>query len=125
MEQEIKSMLDQLSELKSQIDVMRIQKDELISTVITPEIKNKLAEIDQEFDSAINRAEDHANALTEAIKNMTLTHGATVRGQYNMAVFAKGRVSWDTKQLDGMAKLIPALLDARIVGNPSISIRSI
>ncbi|CAK0771531.1 hypothetical protein CCP3SC15_4350001 [Gammaproteobacteria bacterium] len=40
-----------------------------------------------------------------------------------MAVYTKGRVSWDSKKLDGMMILVPELASARKEGEPSVSIR--
>ena len=125
MEQEIKIMLDQLAEIRSQIDVLNLRKSELIDSAMTPEIKAKLADIDAEYVPAINRAEENAEILTERIKTLALQNETSVRGKYIMAVYVKGRISWDTKKLDGMAALIPALAEARTQGNPSISIKRI
>jgi hypothetical protein len=52
-----------------------------------------------------------------------LKNGATVRGSYLMAVWSKGRVSWDDKGLSNYAQAHPDLLQYRKQGDPSISIR--
>jgi hypothetical protein len=42
-----------------------------------------------------------------------------------MAVWNKGRESWDGKKLSGMMALIPQLEQARKIGEPTVSIRKI
>ena len=47
----------------------------------------------------------------------------SVKGARLMAVWNKGRVSWDGKKLDGMRALIPQLNEARKVADPTVTIR--
>ncbi len=42
-----------------------------------------------------------------------------------MAVWSKGRETWDTKSLDGYALAHPEIASLRKVGDPSVSIRKI
>jgi hypothetical protein len=54
-----------------------------------------------------------------------IAHGASVKAKFLHAVFTKGRVSWDTKMLDGLALAFPRLNEARKEGDPSVSLRKI
>jgi hypothetical protein len=118
-------MLDQLAEYRAEQDAIALRKQELIDAVLTAEIKARLAEIDAEFQEQVNGASANISALEAQIKAAVLTAGATVKGQHLMAVWSKGRVSWDTKMLDGMVKLIPQIGEARKEGDPSVSIRKV
>ena len=53
------------------------------------------------------------------------TIGATVKANGLMAVYNKGRVSWDSKLLDGYAVAHPEILAARKEGDPSVTIRTV
>ncbi|MCG3145996.1 MAG: hypothetical protein HONDAALG_03775 [Gammaproteobacteria bacterium] len=53
------------------------------------------------------------------------SRGATVKGAALSAVYAKGRVSWDNKALEGYAVAHPELLAFRSEGAPSVSIRGV
>jgi hypothetical protein len=117
--------LDQLSDYQAQRDLIAIRKQELVDTIYTPEIKAKLAEIDTEFQTQYEGVDANIAKLTDEIKADVIKDGATVKGTNLMAVFSKGRVTWDGKKLDGMMSLIPQLKDARKEGEPSVSIRKV
>ena len=121
----IQEMLDQLAELQAQLEVIRLSKHAAIDTVITPEIKARLDEIDAEFDPQNDSIEVAIDALTTNIKAEVIATGASVKGAHLQAVYTKGRVSWDTKMLDGLAIVFPKLEEARKIGDPSVSIRKV
>jgi hypothetical protein len=118
-------LLNQLSEYQSQLDLLVLKKQELIDGILTPEIRAKIADIDGEFVEQSAPAMDKIADLTNQVKSLVVSEGATVKGDNLMAVYTKGRTSWDGKMLDGMSKLIPQLEQARTVGAPSVSIHKI
>ena len=61
--------------------------------------------------------------LQEQIKAEILSRGTSVKGAYLHAVFMKGRVSWDSKMLEGFALAHPVILQAKAEGKPSVTIR--
>jgi len=102
-----------------------LEEEDLID--YTPEIKAKLQEIDAEFATQYEGVDANIAAITEAIKADVLTHGATVKGQHLMAVYAKGREGgWDGAKLKGFAMAHPEILAAKKPdGEPTVSIRKI
>jgi hypothetical protein len=122
---DITAKLDRLAELRAAPDAIRLAKQALVDTILTAEIKAQLAEIDAEFAPKLQAAQEAAELLEAEIKLDVLANGATVKGGALMAVWNKGRVSWDSKRLEGMMALIPQLSQARTEGQPSITIRSI
>ena len=50
---------------------------------------------------------------------------ATVKGEHLMAVFTRGRVTWDGKVLEGYVIAHPELAAARRVGQPGVAIRAV
>ena len=122
-ENEIKQKLDQLAEFHAQRDVAMLEKQALLDEIYTAEIKSRMAEIEAEFAGKTEAVNENIAALEAEIKQAVVAHGASVKGTVFHAVFAKGRVSWDTKSLDGYATAHPELLSFRKEGEPSVSIR--
>ena len=122
---ETEKKLDQLAEFVGQRDALELQKKEMISTVYTPEIAKAVADIEAEFAGKVEAVDTNIAALKAEIEADVLAGGNTVKGSSMMAVWNKGRVSWDGKKLDGMIALIPQLAQARKEGEPTVSFRAV
>ena len=120
----IQEMLDKLSELQASRTVVNLQKQELIDAVLTAEIKAKLDEIEAEFSPTFEAIDAGISALESEVKAAVIQAGATVKGAHLQAVYTKGRVSWDTKGLDGYLVAHPEMAAFRKEGAPSVTIRS-
>ncbi len=120
---EIKQKLDRLAEYQAQKDAAMLAKQELIDAVYTAEIKSRMAEIEAEFEEKTEGVNANIATLEADIKAAVVEHGASVKGAVYHAVFSKGRVSWDTKSLDGYAAAHPELMTFRKEGEPSVSLR--
>jgi|WetSurMetagenome_2_1015567.scaffolds.fasta_scaffold1687107_1 hypothetical protein len=117
--------LDAIAEYESQADSLRATMQSEIDKVMTPEIKAALDAIHAEFDAKLDAVSENIANLTTQVKEDVLNSGATIKGAHYMAVWSKGRVTWDGKKLDGMMSIIPALADARKEGDPSVALRKI
>ena len=120
---DVLTQLDQLAELQAQQDVIRLQYQQMRDSILTPEIREQLAEIDAEESTTSEAVNQGIEQLTTAIKGNVLAIGETVKGDKLQAVFMKGRVSWNTKALDGYLAAHPELAQFRKEGDPSVSIR--
>jgi phage host-nuclease inhibitor protein Gam len=100
-----------------------LEKQRLLDEVYSAEIKSRMAEIEAEFAGKTEAVNENIAALEAEIKQAIIAHGASVKGSVFHAVFAKGRISWDTKSLEGYATAHPELLTFRKEGEPSVSIR--
>jgi hypothetical protein len=118
-------MLDTLANYQAELDALALQKADLIATVLTPEIKQKLADIEAEFSGKAQTAQLNAAELKAQIEAAVKAQGTTVKGEFLQAVFMKGRESWDGKLLSGFAIAHPEILTARKVGEPSVSFRGV
>ena len=116
--------LNQLAELKSAVDALNLKKQALIDSILTDEIKQQLAEIDAEFAPEYEAVSEKTTTLEQEIKADVILAGETVKGDHLMAVFNNGRVSWDTKGLDGVLAVMPELEKFRKEGAPSVAIRA-
>jgi len=122
---DIYEKIEKYSDLGFGIDSINQEKRALIDTILTPEIKEKLAEIDAEFDPKIEEISQEKAALEAEIKQEVLEAGRTVKGTYHSFVWSKPRVSWDTKALDGYAAAHPEIQAFRAEGAPSVSVRKV
>lgn len=120
----IKLAIDEYSDIVIGIATITAEKQTLIDSILTPEIKAKIAEIEAEFEPKLSAIQSHKSELETAIKQVVIAEGATVKGDYHQFVYTKGRVSWDTKALDGYAAAHPEILQFKIVGDPSVSVRA-
>lgn len=117
--------LNRLADLQSQADVISQRYQEMIDSLITPDILAQIADIEAEKATALEALQEGISRLTSEVKAEVLGAGATVKGAHLMAVWANGRVSWDTKKLDGYAAAHQELLAFRSEGEPSVSIRGV
>lgn len=121
----IPNELDKLADMQAERDVLAMSKQAAIDAVITLEIKAQIADIEAEYAPILEAADLQIQAKTNEIKRLVITCGESFKGTFLHAVFAKGRVSWDTKRLDGYAVAHPEIAAMRSTGEPSVSIRKI
>lgn len=115
--------LNQLAEMYARRDAERLAYEELRNKIIPQEIKEQLAEIDAEYAGSQEAVNNNIQALETEIKTEVASVGSSVKGDHIQAVYTKGRVSWDTKALDGYATAHPEIAQFRKVGEPSVAIR--
>ncbi len=84
-----------------------------------------LGAIEHEFSPKFEAVEAQLAALEAEIKQEVISGGATVKGQHFMAVWNKGRVTWDAKLLEGFTLAHPELEKARKVGEPTCTLRKV
>lgn len=119
-----KEKLDKLADLRSGMDAVRLAKQELIDTILTPEIKKQIQEIEFEFEDKTASLVERIAVLEKEIKDEVARSGESLRGEYLIAVYSKARSLWDSKGLDGYAVAHPEILSFRRFGEPSVSIRA-
>ena len=124
MTEEIVAMLDRLDNLKAQLDLLRMDMEAKRRQIIPAEVQAELDALEAEYAPAIEAAQAGIASLEAEIKAAVLEHGATVKASNLQAVWMRGRVTWDTKALDGFAKARPELLAFRKEGPPTVSIRN-
>jgi hypothetical protein len=125
--QDISAKLDILQELRDAPAKIQAQKTALINSVLSPEIRIQLQEIDAEFANILQVAETNAKQLEAEIKAEVIIGGVTVRGSYLMATWNKGRDGeWDSKKLKEYAINHPEINRLQKPnGPPTVSIKEI
>ena len=117
--------LDRLYELKTAMTETEERKQAEIDTILTPEILAQVEEIRKKWADTTESMTAEIAELEAEIKADVLAGKETVKGNKLMAVWNKGRVTWDGDKLDGMMVLIPQLKAARIVADPTVAIRKV
>ena len=122
-EKQLKEKLDVLGEIIAIRENLISEKQTLLDSLIPPEIKLKIQEIEEEFEDKITHANENVQSLESAIKSEVKAFGHSVKGELVMAVWAKPRVTWDNKGLDGFMVAHPEIKAFRKEGEPTVSIR--
>jgi hypothetical protein len=117
--------LDQLAEYQYQSDALNAAYEERRMLLIPPEIRSQLDELHVEHLGQSTAVQENIAKLTAEVKAEVVALGGTVKGARLQAVYAKGRVSWDTSKLDIYAKAYPEIAELRKEGEPSVSIRAV
>lgn len=114
-------MLDQLAEYQAQLDVLRFREEETIASLIPQEIKDQIEAAKAEF--ALQRSGCEANIaeLKEQVTEQVKQLGSTVKGNRLRAQFNKGRVTWDSKAIEGYAVGHPELFAFKKEGEAYVS----
>lgn len=118
-------LLEQLAQAESQAQLINAHFAQVRETILTPEIKAQLAQVDEEQTQASAAIVAGINSLREQVKAAVIATGATVKGSMFQAVYVKGRDAWDVKALDGYAAAHPEILPFRTTGAPSVTIRGV
>jgi len=116
---DIEILLDELAQLRHNAARLAEMKREAVPA----EVQQILADIDAEFDPEIARTNTAISSAENEIKELVIENGATVKAAGLQAVYAQGRVSWDTDKLDGYAVAHPEIKQFKTQGKPSVSIR--
>lgn len=117
--------LNKLYELKSQLQLRKMDMEALIQSVIPDEVKQQIKDIQEEFAFNNRAVEEEIIDLGAEILEETIDAGTTIRGDYLMSVYSKPRVTWNNKELDGYAVAHPEINQFKKVGEASASIRAV
>lgn len=121
----VKDDLNKLSELYAERDYLVLQQSALMREAMPVEVKQKMDDINAEFSPKLEAVANTISNMEKGIKDSVLSIGEAAKGEFLQAVFIKGRVSWDTKGLDGYAVAHPEILVFKKTGEPSVSIKRV
>lgn len=120
---EIIAKLNRLADLQAQMNLINLRFDELRDSVLSPEQKTQLQDIEDERKTTLESVQVGIASLESEIKEDVAKCGSTVKGAHLQAVFQKGRVKWDDRALAGYAVSHPEITAFRSEGMPSVSLR--
>jgi hypothetical protein len=120
---DIRERLNQLSELQAQRDLLDIDFQQKRESILAP-VAQQIADLEAELEPLVDALNRQINALTAEIETAVICEGESVKGERLQAVFAKGRVTWDSRALVGYAAAHPEIERFRKTGEPSVTIRA-
>lgn len=116
-----KEKLEKLADLQEQQEVLKAkldtQKQAMIDSVYTPEIREAVKAIEAEFApkyDIVDRLQPKIDELTAEIKAEVIASQATVKGTRLQMVFVKGRTTWETKNIENHLRRLLATLTTAI-----------
>src|SRR3972149_12249226 len=125
MKDEIVAKLDSLAELRAKRILLNGELQAKKDGILTAALRASLSSLDAEFRRYFSALDAEEFLLEAVIKDRVLADGSSVKGAYLQAVLSAGRVTWETKALDGFIVSYPELGKFRKVGQPSVAIRKV
>ena len=123
-QQTIKAKIEELTHIKSAADVTRLDYENKRAEILKA-VQEDLNALEAEYNPLLDAANNRASALETELRQEVLQFGATVKGSKLSFTYSRGRVSWDTKELDHYALTHPEVAQFRKEGAPSVSLRSV
>lgn len=90
---------------------------------VPEQVAQALAEIEANFAERIASWETEKAEVAERVRGYVIETQQTVKTDAATATFVKGRITWDTKVLQGLALVMPEINQARKIGKPSARIK--
>ena len=112
--------LDTIAELRKDVEALALQQDNFLKLALGEEGYAKYLA----FNDTKESIQGVEASLMEELKAEVLQLGETVKGTALQAVLNSGRVTWDSKGLEGYAVANPQVLTFRKVGEPSVTVRA-
>jgi hypothetical protein len=122
---DIASKLDKLAELHKLYSKLESEKREIIEKVLSPEILLKLDEIETEYSEKGKGLSENIEKLEIVIRTETQQLGKSISSSGYIAMWSKGRITWDNKGLTSYSAKHPEILEYKREGEPIVSIRKI
>lgn len=118
-------LANQLSQLQAARAAAAAARDECSARrkAILRQVQPQLDALDAEFAERLAATEDEATRLEAAARRAVLKYGASFRHAGVIAVYARGRVTWDSRGLERYLKSHPELSEFRRVNAPLVSLR--
>ena len=124
-EDHIKEMLDDLYMYQLAKEELALIREEKVQAAIPDDVKAEIQAIKKLHDDKIADVELGINFLNDKITKAVLSRATPVKGSHLMAIFNRGRVTWDSKRLAELSVSLPVLLDARKVGDNYVSFKKV
>ena len=118
-------LLSDLFEARCFLDTLNLRRKDARDAAIPDEVRSKLLSIDAEFEEPIEAQVARIAEMEAALKDRVLAEGCSTKSTHLHAIWMKGRVSWDSKGLEGYSKANPQVLHFRTEGSPSVSLRPV
>lgn len=116
-------LLAELSAARVEFEAIHNSLAQLEENVIPEDVREKIAEIREEFGPQLAEAEKRMKVLEEQVREAVVKAGHTIKGLRLQAVYLKPKAMWDNAKLEGYAASHPEILTLRTFGKPTVQIR--
>lgn len=120
--------LDYLASAKEAVEELKQERNNALDVLfssIPVELQQAIEDAKANYLERITNAEGIVSQMEATVKKLVVDKGATVKGDKLQAVYAAGRISWDSKGLQGYAAAVPDLWQFAKQGEPSVTIREV
>jgi len=128
MGKRLENLLDAYTAKRQEYDAFQLhcaaQTAEILAA-IPVELREALAKVDAARDAGARQLQADIDALAATLKSAVGAAGHTVKGTDYQVVYSRGRVSWDTRALEGYAAAHEELYQFRLESEPTVSIRAV
>jgi hypothetical protein len=118
-------LLEKYAAIEDEIEFMQNAKSMEQDQAIPDEVKAKLRAIEDHYSAQIEETQKRLSELKGVITEQVLKLGKTVPGTRVMAVWNKGKTTWDGKLLSGFALAHPEVNACKKIGSPTVSFRKV
>lgn len=84
-------------------------------------LMHQMEEAERDFEHSHKNVYDMINSMKDELKEEILKRGSTQKSQCLEARWVKGKTSWKSSLLEGLALAHPEIYAAKTVGKPSVS----
>lgn len=122
----IQEKLDRLYILRSNAVDLQLEKDKSQSAIIPKEIRDNLNMLEEKYAGHFSTLKQEMQSLEESIRRDVIQQQENYKGASGMsALYMPGRITWDTRGLEGYSKAHPEVLELRRVGEPFVTIKGV
>ena len=123
LEHRINASLEILSELTTNMEKIVSELEKAKYDAIPASLRRKLARIDREYEQRLNPVKVRIETVSANIRTDTVSYGESVKNAGYHAVYAGGRITWNTVGLNGYAVAHPEVNEFRKDSGPYVTIR--
>jgi len=120
----VATLLERLADLEEQELVASLAHRTDVQLALAP-LQDKLREIDALYAPGSNARNEEMTDVRKQITDAVRLLEVSVKSERMIAVWSKGRTSWDDRALQGYATAHPELLSFRKQGAPSVTIKAV
>ena len=123
LENRINASLEILSELTTDMEKIVSELEKAKHDIIPTSLRRKLARIEREYEQRMMPVRTRIDAVSESIRTDTVSYGQSIKNAGWHAVYAGGRITWNTAGLEGYAVAHPEVLEFQKDSGPYVTIR--
>jgi len=122
---DIDTLFETYASIASQIEDLNTERQKLLDAATPPEIKIILDNINAHYNNTEQRLAQRFKEIETLIKQYIVAIASTYKHGTWQAVYYNGRITWDSKALEGFAVAHPEINAFKKTGEPSVQMRRV